>query len=234
MMVEGKSFLSGANVISLGGSLIVPDDVDTDFLQSFIAFVKRRVALGEKFILITGGGKICRRYQKAGATLGVNSTEDSDWIGIHVTRLNGQFLRILLGVLAHGEVATDPDAVFGVERPVLVAGGWKPGWSTDYDAVELAKKFEAKRIVNLTNIDYVYDKDPKQFFDARRIEKISWKEYRALIPKDWSPGLNAPFDPIASKNAEELGLEVAILNGRNIENLENYFNSKEFIGSVIR
>ena len=91
----------------------------------------------------------------------------------------------------------------------------------------------AKRIINLSNIDYVYDSDPKINSNAKKIEKISWKDYKALIPKEWNPGLNSPFDPIASKIAEEEKMKVAILNGKNISNLEKYLNGKDFIGTVI-
>ncbi len=222
------------NIISLGGSLIVPDEIDTGFLEKFIKFIKDRVLAGERFVLITGGGKVCRRYQKAANDLGITDIESNDWIGIHVTRLNAQFLRIILGELAHNEIIINPNEVSGVTKPVVVAAGWKPGWSTDFDAVELAKLFKAKRLVNLSNIDYVYDKDPKQFPDAKKIEQISWTEFRKIIPKKWEPGLNAPFDPIAAKEAEAIPLEVAIMNGRDIENLKNYFDGENFVGTLIR
>lgn len=233
-MADNKNTSGQLNIISLGGSLIVPDDIDTEFLKKFLKFIKDRVSAGERFILITGGGKICRRYQKAVKDLDVADIESNDWIGIYVTRLNAHFLRIILGDLAHDEIIINPSEVSCVTKPVVVAAGWKPGWSTDFDAVELAKKFEARRLVNLSNIDYVYDKDPKQFPDAKKIEKISWAEFRKLIPEKWEPGLNAPFDPIAAKEADFISLEVAIMNGRDIENLGNYFDGKDFVGTVIR
>lgn len=116
----------------------------------------------------------------------------------------------------------------------MIAAGWRPGFSTDYDAVVLGKYFEAKQIVNLSNIDYVCDKDPRKFPDAKVIKDISWKEFRKIVGDKWDPGLSAPFDPIASKLADEAGIEVAILNGRKLKNLENYFDDKKFKGTVIR
>jgi uridylate kinase len=59
-------------------------------------------------------------------------------------------------------------------------------------------------------------------------------DFRALLPKEWTSGLNSPFDPIAAKEAESLGIEVAIMNGRNTENLKNYLNGKKFIGTIIK
>jgi uridylate kinase len=90
-----------------------------------------------------------------------------------------------------------------------------------------------KKIINLSNIDYVYDKDPKKFPGAKKVEKFSWAEFRKLVGDKWNPGLNAPFDPIASKIAQESGMEVAIMNGRNLKNLKNYLEGKKFKGTTI-
>ena len=49
-------------IISLGGSLIIPEEVDTVFLKEFIRMIKDYVAQGFHFVIITGGGKICRKY----------------------------------------------------------------------------------------------------------------------------------------------------------------------------
>ena len=71
--------------------------------------------------------------------------------------------------------------------------------------LEGAKTVGARKIINLSNTDYVYNSDPKINPNAKKIEKISWTEYRKLIPKEWNPGLNSPFDPIASEMAEKEG-----------------------------
>jgi uridylate kinase len=224
----------GFNIISLGGSLIVPDEIDTVFLKSFLDFIKKEVEEGKKYIIIAGGGKVARRYQKATLDIGDYSTEEVDWVGIQATIINANFLRILLKDLAHEKVAINPFEVGEVAKPILVAGGWKPGWSTDYDAVEMAKIFNANKIANLSNIDYVFDKDPKVYPDAKKIEKISWADFRKIIPEKWVPGLNSPFDPMAAKLAEEAGIEVGILNGKDLLNLKNYFNDLPFKGTVIK
>ena len=69
--------------------------------------------------------------------------------------------------------------------------------------------------------------------NAKKIENISWAEYRKLIPSEWNPGLNSPFDPIASEMAEREGIEVVIMNGKPIDNLKNYLDGSVFLGTVI-
>jgi|SRR3989344_2702789 len=223
-------------VISLGGSLIVPDDIDVPFLSSFKKLIEDYVAKGWQFLLITGGGKTARRYQKAAGEVADLSSDELDWVGIHATRLNGHFLRIIFKELAYEDVVTDPAGLPGAPKSVIVGAGWKPGWSTDFDAVELAEKVGAKRIINLSNIDYVYDKDPRTNKDAKRIEKISWSEFRKILPppEAWNPGLNAPFDPVAAKRAEGFGIEVVVMNGKNLDNLKKALEGEDFEGTIIK
>jgi uridylate kinase len=221
-------------VISLGGSLIVPDGVDVGFLKSFINLIKKYVEQGFKFVIITGGGHTARIYINATKEITVPNINDLDWIGIASTRLNAELVRVAFGEVAHGSIIMDPDAVPDTNKAILVGAGWKPGNSSDLAAVHAAKSVGSKKVINLSNIDYAYDKDPKKFPDAKVIKESSWADFRAILPTEWSAGLNAPFDPIAAKKAEELGLEVVIMNGKNIENLKKYLNGEEFIGTVIK
>lgn len=225
--------MKNPTVISLGGSLIVPDEVDVSFLKSFVELIKTRVQKGEQFIIITGGGRTARNYMAALKKCGVVSPDKLDWMGIYGTKLNAELVRMLLGEQAHQEIITDPGGIDRIAGPVVVGAGWEPGCSTDFDAVLLAEKSGAKKVINLSNIDYVYDKDPKRFAGAKKIERISWADFRKIIPEKYTPGLNSPFDPVAAKRAEELGLEVAIMNGKPLDNLENYLAGKPFVGTLI-
>lgn len=220
-------------VVSVGGSLIVPDQIDTDFLSRFKALILEKVQRGFTFTIITGGGKTARRYQDAANAVTPLSPQDLDWIGIHSTRLNGQLLRNIFVGYAHPQVVKNPTIDVESEEPITIAAGWQPGFSTDYDAVLIAKNLGARRLVNLSNIDYVYTADPKKDPNAKKIEKIGWAEFRKLIPDHWDPGLSSPFDPIAAKEAETLGLEVAIINGAKLGEFSNYLDGKPFVGTVI-
>ena len=147
--------------------------------------------------------------------------------------MNGHLLRSLFREQAHQTLIKDPGKPIDATSPIVISAGWKPGWSTDYCAVLTAHMLGATRLVNLSNIDYVYDKDPRENPKVQKIEKISWADFREIIPKEWDPGLSSPFDPLASKKAEELGLEVAIINGARLEEFSNYIDGKPFIGTII-
>jgi len=114
----------------------------------------------------------------------------------------------------------------------LVAGGWLPGCSTDYDAVLMAKNLRIKEIINISNVEYVYDKDPKKHVNAKKMEKMSWVEFGKLVGTKWKAGMNAPFDPIASIEARKLNMKAYII-GKDLTNLENLLDGKKFRGTVI-
>ena len=224
-------------IISLGGSLIVPDEIDWKFVKKFKALIEEEIKKGYKFILITGGGKTARKYIEAAAKVDKITNEDKDWIGIHATRMNAHFIRTIFREHAHPRINKNPhdlEDFYNFKEDILVAAGWRPGFSTDFDAVLLAKYLDIKKIINLSNIDHVCDKDPRKFPDCKKIEEISWKEFRKMVGDKWDPGMNAPFDPIASKQAEEIGLEVAIMNGKNLNNLKKYLEGKKAKGTWIK
>ena len=221
-------------VLSLGGSLIVPGDIDVAFLQNFRTFILDKVRRGFSFFIITGGGYTARAYQDAGLqTSGTLHPEDVDWLGIHATRLNAHLMRAIFLEDSQARIVKNPTRRIAAKTPVIIGAGWKPGWSTDYCAVMAAKKLGAKRLANLSNIDHVYTADPKKDAGAQKIDRIGWEEFRKLIPDHWDPGLSSPFDPIAAREAERSGLEVAVMDGKNLNALENYLDGKPFEGTVI-
>ncbi len=221
-------------VVSLGGSIIVPDEIDIEFLKEFRTLIISEIKNGNKFIIVAGGGKTCRKYQEGlTAVIGPNQ-KALDWIGISSTHLNAQLVKAIFNSKdVYPKVIVNPTEKIEFKESILIAGGWKPGFSSDMDAVILAEQFGAKTVINLSNINYVYTADPRINLHAKPLPKLSWDKFFELVGEDWKPGMNAPFDPIASKKAKELGLEVVITKGTDLENLKLIFEDKEFIGTII-
>lgn len=222
-------------IISLGGSVLAPHQIDVDFLQRFRKLILKFVHNGSRFVIICGGGKTAREYQGAASRVVRAVPEDLDWLGIHATRLNAHLMRTIFREVAHAKVIKNPNEKIRLRESerIAVAAGWKPGRSTDYIAVLLAKNLGAKTVINITNTDFVYDKDPSRSTDARPLRRVSWKEFRKIIGVSrWSPGLNTPFDPVAAKVAERLRLKVAVM-GKDLNNLERFLNGNGFKGTVI-
>ncbi len=242
-------------VLSLGGSIVAPEGPDPAFVAAFADLVREHLAADpeRRLILVVGGGGPARAWQKAyryivardiiasdmavpASLTGPNSPESSeaqDWIGIMATRLNAQLVKAVLGELCPQDVVVDPSAVTLFRGRILVAAGWKPGFSTDFDAVLLAERFGAGRLLNLSNVAKVYTADPRLDPAAKPIDSIAWAGFRAMVGDEWLPGKNVPFDPIASKKAEEIGLEVICAAGRDLGNLRAILAGGAFVGTVI-
>jgi uridylate kinase len=211
-------------VMSVGGSLINPGQIQIEFLKKLKSFVEKSPY---KFIIVCGGGYSARAYITASKEFGVKPI-GWDEIGIKATVLNAELLRHIF----KAPPALQKPAKTNFKK-VLIAAGWLPGCSTDYDAVLWAKKFNVKEVFNLSNTDYVYTKDPKLFADAKPLKKLSWKDYKKTISQKWVAGLNTPFDPVASKAAEKAKMKVICINGQKLKELDKYMKGKKFTGTVI-
>ena len=229
-------------ILSVGGSIIVPEKPDTIFLSEFVSMCISwlKSDKNNRLILVAGGGAPARVYQNAynevAEKTGLGAQANSaDWIGIMATRINAQLLKACFGDYCKNDVVYNPTAEnLAFDGQVLVASGWKPGFSTDTDAVYLGEKFDGKTIVNLSNIEKVYTDDPSKNPDAKPLDTITWTDFRKMVGDEWTPGKNCPFDPIASKKAQELGMTVICAGGKNIANIKAILEDKEYIGTTIQ
>ena len=219
-------------ILSLGGSLIFPEDLDKKFLLNFKKVIEKYAKKNHKFVIICGGGKLARSFQQVASEKRKLGNEELDWLGIYATKINASILKSMFGNNAEDFIISNPNQKIKFNRKIVVASGWLPGWSTDYDAVLLAKNLGTNEVINMSNVDYVYDKDPKKYTDAKKTEKMKWKDFRKLSGNRWKAGMNMPFDPIAAKEAEKSGIKVYIV-GNDLKNLKNLLDRKKFKGTVI-
>ena len=231
-------------VIHLGGSIVVPHISDQGgmnipFLKKFRTFLQKELKKGRRFIIVIGGGKTARAYQKAASQLVGVRNEDLDWLGIHAIRINAHLLRSIFYkeaypvVIDHDPEQEEVQMLRSSNKKLFFASGWRPGWSTDYIAVELARKFGVREVIIAKDTPFVYDKDPGKYPDAKPQKAISWKEYKKLIPKVWSPGLSSPVDPVAARLAERFGITAKVLQGTNLKNFKKAIQGESFRGTVI-
>jgi uridylate kinase len=220
-------------ILSLGGSLVCPEKIDVSFLRKFRGFILKWLKRDKRFVIFVGGGKLARNFQQLAKGLGIKDQKSLDWLGIYATYLNALLVKSLFGKLAFKEIIKNPTQKIKTKKRIIIGAGWKPGRSTDYDAVLFAKNLRAERVINLTDIDYVYDKDPDKFKTAKPILKISFSEFLKLGKQKWTAGLHFPFDPKATKLAKREKIKIIIVNGRKLRNLDNIFKNGKFKGTLV-
>ena len=143
-------------VVALGGSIVHPDGIDTRFLKNFKRFLATHLKNGTRFVLVLGGGALARRFQEAAQAVTKVSDEDKDWIGIHATRLNAHLLRTIFRDVADPVIIDARGKLPKLKYPVTIAAGWRPGWSTDYVAMQLAADFGAPEAIIAGKPSHVY------------------------------------------------------------------------------
>ncbi|MDZ7798192.1 MAG: UMP kinase [Patescibacteria group bacterium] len=222
------------HIISLGGSIIVPDKINITFLKKFRKMILSLVKKGHRFVIVTGGGNTGRVYNQAAKKIAKIKDIDLDWLGIAATKMNAEFIRVIFSDSAFKKVITNPTKKVKTNKKIIIGSGWRPGCSSDKDTVLLAKQFKAKTVINLFDKDYVYDKDPDKYKTARPLKEISWSDYLKIIGTQWSPRLSTPFDPEASKLAKKHKIKVIIIKGTNLKNLKNYLSGKKYKGTIIK
>ncbi len=210
-----------------------PDEIDVIFLRAFYNLIIQEIKASKRFVIVAGGGALCRKFNKAALEITDVSDEDIDWLGIHATRLNAHLLRTIFAKEANPHLFEKRGKIneFG-PYPIIIGSGWEPGHSSDFPAVQIAADLKIPRVIILGKPEYVYDKDNQQFPDAKPFFNLNWANYLQLIPNDWTPGSHAPVDPIAAKLAHQENLEV-IVAGQDLANLKSILDGEEFRGTVI-
>lgn len=226
-------------VIDLGGSIVAPPQgIDPLFLQRLSAFFRNYLGRSptNRLAIVVGGGEIARCYQQAlRQTVANPPAEQLDWLGIRATQINATLLHSLLSDCRPGELIRDYSRLpTDRQRRLLIGGCWKPGFSTDYDSVLLAKHLQVKTILCLSNLAQIYNADPHNDPQALPMTELSWRQYFAISGQQhWSPGLKTPFDPIATEFAHQNNMTLVFMDGRDIDNLNNFLNGQPAVKTIV-
>jgi uridylate kinase len=223
-------------VISLGGSVLYNETgFDLDIFLKFISFIEKEDC---DFIIVVGGGKVARDVIKEADKINLSNLE-KDKLGIISTVYNATIVKEISSKIStfniYPKVLKKPRKLDFSRYNLIYCAGYKPGVSTDTDAVLWAIKNNICDVINVTNVDYVYDKNPNEFDDANKLEQLSWIKYKSICGDVFKPGLNLPFDPIASSIAMKNNLRVFILSKENLLDISKCisFKNTKIKGTII-
>ncbi|MEK6913390.1 MAG: UMP kinase [Nanoarchaeota archaeon] len=221
-------------VLSLGGSLIIPENIETRFLQEFKKTIIKNTN-NYKFIIVCGGGSIARKYISALREVGISEKLQS-LSGISATRMNARFMNYFFNLNPEYGIPHTMRLLrkYIKKQDVVFCGAleYKPNQTSDSTATEIAKKFKTI-FINLTDVQGLHDKNPKQYKDAKLIPKISWKDFNKMANKiKFKPGQHFVLDQTAAKMIMKNRITTYIL-GRDMNQLENVLRNKKFKGTII-
>lgn len=222
-------------VLSLGGSVLLTGESDAEYLGD-LAVLLTKAATRYPIAVTVGGGRTAREYIRLGRSLGLTEIE-LDELGIDVTRLNARLVASRLGPpVAGAPPATIAQAVERLHRDRLVVlGGTEPGHTTDAVASMVAARARAARLVNATRVDGLYDRDPKTDQTATRRDRVTWEEFRTIIAAgtDGSAGQEFVFDRLGAETLARARIPLAIVDGRDLPNLESALDGRPFHGTSV-
>ncbi len=213
-------------VISMGGS-IFENALDRDVKSTIDVFRNY-----DNYAIVVGGGPLARERIKFLRELGA-SEYHLDKMGIQATRLNALTISLALGNLIPIPSSIDEAIDILQSYGKVVMGGTEPGHTTDAVSLLLAEAWGAKRVFNVTNVDYLYDRNPKEK-GANKIEKISYRKLMDLLTEEEKKaGSNFPIDILSINIAMRSNIEIFILSYKDRENLKNALDGKDFRGTVV-
>jgi uridylate kinase len=221
-------------VLSLGGSLIIPDNINVEYLKNFKKTILKNTDK-YKFIIVCGGGSVARKYISALKEIGINEKFQS-LSGISATRMNARFMNYFFNINPeHGIPHTMKILKKYIKKQDIIFCGaleYKPNQTSDSTSAQIAKKFKTI-FINLTDVSGLHDKNPKEFKDAKFIPKISWKDFDKIVNKlKFKPGQHFVLDQSASKIIMKCKIPTYIL-GKDMKQLENVLRNKNFKGTII-
>jgi uridylate kinase len=218
-------------VVSLGGSVLLSDNVDSSFITN-LGVLLGRLKKYFRLYIVVGGGTVSRLYIKHGRYLGFSEGQ-LDLLGIAVTRVNARFLLMLLSNVNKVIPETTDDAV-KCDGNIVVMGGTTPGHSTDLVGAELATKVDACRYIIATNVDGVFDKDPNKFSNSIQYSVIHIDKLLKSQGDSWDvAGKNTVIDGPALRLIKDASLKTLVVNGLHLEELERAILGKSFNGTRI-
>lgn len=228
-------------VIKFGGSLLFSDGgtINSQKITEFCNIIKSNKNY-DSIVIICGGGSIARQYIRAIRA----STENEvlcDLIGIDISRINSRLIITEMKELAYPQVPKSFEelSVAMSSDKVVVMGGLQPGQSTTSVAITVAEFLKAQKLVILTDVDGIYDKDPNLHKDAKMLENISYSFLQQLILESSvntqaSAGEYRIFDAVSLQILKRSGMDVLVISGKNLNQFSKFWsNEKEIVGTII-
>ncbi len=224
--------------VSLGGSLLsMQNGFNIRYATAMADVIKKEENM--RFIVVCGGGYLCRSLQNMEREAGVKNMIVIDRVGMEITRINALMLRDIFsekGLEVSPLIPRSLDEFRDLAKRyrVVVCGGFMEGISTDTDATLAAEATRCGLLINVGSIGYIYDKDPKKFKDAKKFKSLTYEQLREIVKGDKrQPGTHMIFDSVATNLVARSKIEVRFVDGE-IKHFEAALRGKPHEGTIVK
>jgi predicted uridylate kinase len=212
-------------ILKIGGSVIYDNSLNVNqfLLDKLKEWYSRKKDVYQNIVIVVGGGSLSRDLQEK-ISRHIGGQEYLHSIGMSVTHTNANLLRAYIGdpeIVVPQRLGEAYELLMDTGKSIMVCGGLKVGWSTDMDAAVFADILNESRITKISNIDYIYDKDPSIVADANPMKDMTWNEYFKLfnIQEDstHTPNGNIPIDVECARFCKKKEISFWISGGERIK-----------------
>jgi len=221
-------------VLSLGGSLVNPGEPDPQYVSSLVRLLR---STKYKFGIVVGGGKLARKWADAARKKGASEFE-ADEAAIDATKKNAQFVIDIIKKDVNRVVCQTFESAREQSKKhrFVVMGGTIPGITTDSDAVLLAECLKSKRLLNLSNIDGIYNDNPVRNHSAKKFTRMTYQQLIDLAGKNdlRRAGTHFVFDFLACKLIARSRIDAHFIHGKNLLDVRKAIEGRQHGGTVVK
>jgi uridylate kinase len=228
-------------VIKFGGSLLFSEGgtINYEKITEFCDLIKNDRNY-DSIVIVCGGGKIARRYIEAVREFTGNEIL-CDMIGIDISRINSRLIVANMKEFAYPQVPESFKELSTaiITSKVAVMGGLQPGQSTTSVAIQVAEFLKAERLIILTDVDGIYDKDPNVFDDAKLLRELNYDSLQKIIleisgDNQAAAGEYRIFDAVSLQILKRSNVVVSVISGSNLDQFKKLWNDeKANVGTTI-
>jgi len=220
-------------VLRIGGSVFA-SPIKPDLVNKYAALLRRLVKSGHVVAVVVGGGALAREFISVARSLGLQEAAQ-DEVAISVSRIYAQLFLKTLGEIGCDTVPTTIDSAVKCldDGKVVVMGGLKPGMTTDTVAALIAEKVKADLLIKASDQEGIYDKDPRKYADAVKLDRIRLEDLFQVCAEDQhKAGIHQIVDPEAVKVLKRSRTKVVVVMGFKPANVLKAVEGKK-VGTLV-
>lgn len=205
-------------LIKISGKILNPEN--PQLIKAYADALSNLYSQGYRIVVVVGGGRYARNYISCAKLIGLNDAQ-ADILGIEITRVNALLLALTISDLSYTPIPRSIDEVQRAwsSNKIVIIGGLQPGQSTASVASIIAETLNIKTVLYATDVDGIYDKDPRKCPNAKKLDKVTVEQVKTIISQRYEAGGYELLDLVALQIIKRSCIDVIVFNGMDPQNI---------------